>query len=118
MSAPACLRLTACNISRKLSHQKLVLTPRRPRYSYYKQVLVLPYMQLLLSPRGCPFEMRRYEFRVRSQEHSGDAGKTVKSGKEIQPCHTHIVHTLGSHESEDAESLENVGRDLALGCSL
>ena len=72
LPAPACLRLTARNISRKLSHQKLVLTLRRPRYSYYKQVLVSPYMQSMLSPRGCPLEKKGYEVHVLSQEHSGD----------------------------------------------
>ena len=51
---------------------KLVLTLRRPRYSYYKQVLVSPYMQLMLSPRGCPLEKKGYEVHVLSQEHSGD----------------------------------------------
>ena len=53
---------------------KLVLTLRRPRYSYYKQVLVSPYMQLMLSPRGCPLEKKGYEVHVLSQEHSGDVG--------------------------------------------
>ena len=72
LPAPACLRLTTRNISRKLSHQKLVLTLRRPRYSYYKQVLVSPYIKLMLSPRGCPLEKKGYEVHVLSQEHSGD----------------------------------------------
>ena len=56
---------------------KLVLTPRRPRYSYYKQVLVSPYMQLMLSPRGGPLEKRGYEDHVLSQKHSGDAGNRL-----------------------------------------
>ena len=56
---------------------KLVLTLRRPRYNYYKQVLVSPYMQSMLSPRGCPLEEKGYEDHALPQGHSGDVGNKL-----------------------------------------
>ena len=103
---------------------KLVLTLRRPRYSYYKQVLVSPYMQLMLSPRGCPLERKRYEVHVQSQEHSGDVGNIVKKWQgDLALSHAHRSHLREpqwfhyspKNEFEDAESLDEVEAKIEEG---